>query len=117
MSFIPTMTPKEAEAKLNDSNFVLLDVRENSEYDFVKVEGAMHGSRSEVPARISEIDSNKEIGVLCLSGGRSGKVTGYLMREGFTNVKNIVGGITRYSDDVDQSLAKYRLQNGNLIPL
>ena len=64
-----------------------------------------------------KIDSDKEIGVLCLGGGRSGKVTGFLLQRGFTNVKNIVGGIKRYSDDVDQSLPKYRLQNGSLIPL
>ncbi|NJO85236.1 MAG: molybdenum cofactor biosynthesis protein MoeB, partial [Blastochloris sp.] len=61
----------------------------------------------ELPGRINELDRDHEIIVYCRSGGRSGRAVDMLRAAGFTNVKNMVGGVLRWSDDVDPTVAKY----------
>lgn len=115
MAEIPEITPSEVHKKLGNDDFILLDVRENNERAVAKVEGSIHIPVIEVPARLNELDKNKEIAVTCLGGGRSSKITKYLLSQGFTNVKNMVGGIRRWSEQIDQSIPKYRLQKGQII--
>jgi len=114
---IPTMSVKEAKDKLdNDKNFFLLDVREDNEFEFVHVNGANHIKMGEVQNRLSEIPKDKEIGVMCLSGGRSGRITNYLVQQGYQAI-NIEGGISRYSSEVDPSLPRYRHFQGQVQPV
>ena len=89
MAEIPEITPTEVHKKLQNDDFILLDVRENNERAVAKVEGSIHIPVIEIPSRLSELDKNKEIAITCLGGGRSGRVTKYLLSQGFTNVKNI----------------------------
>jgi adenylyltransferase/sulfurtransferase len=44
---------------------------------------------------------------MCKSGIRSARVVRLLQNAGFNRVWNLAGGITRWSDDVDPSVAKY----------
>ena len=60
-----------------------------------------------VDERINEIDADKPVIIYCRSGARSGQATDYLLHNGFQDVKNMVGGILRWSDDVDQDIPKY----------
>ncbi len=61
------------------------------------------------PARASEIPVAKdaEIIVHCKSGGRSQNAAVALKAAGFTNVKNLAGGITAWAERIDPSLPKY----------
>ncbi len=43
----------------------------------------------------------------CKSGGRSQNASLALKQAGFTNVKNLAGGITAWADKIDKSLPKY----------
>jgi len=72
----------------------LIDVREQWEYD----EGHIPGVTliPEVPNRLTEIPTDKEVIVTCRSGNRSGQITDYLRQQGFDNVHNMSGGIVEW---------------------
>jgi len=71
----------------------LLDVREQWEYDEGHIPGVTLLPMGEVPARLDEIPTDKEVIVTCRSGNRSGQVTDFLRQNGFDNVHNMQGGI------------------------
>jgi rhodanese-related sulfurtransferase len=71
---------------------VLLDVRENDEWQHGHVAGARHIPMGEVPARIGEIDRGAELFVMCQAGSRSLRVARYLARNGFEPA-NVDGGM------------------------
>lgn len=99
----------DARAAGTDS-FFLLDVRNPSEQNIALIEGTDKLIPvNELPERLGELESHKtkEILVYCRSGGRSGNAVGVLLNAGFTNCKNVAGGILQYSDRVDSSLQKY----------
>ena len=72
---------------------VVLDVREQWEYDEGHIPGVVHIPMNDVPARISEIPTDGTVIVSCRSGNRSSVITGFLREEGFSNVHNLDGGI------------------------
>jgi rhodanese-related sulfurtransferase len=58
-------------------------VREDWELAIARLEGAVHIPMGEVPARLDELDRDREIVVMCRSGGRSARWPGYLEQQGF----------------------------------
>jgi phage shock protein E len=86
-----------ANVKDRDDVF-LLDVREQWEYDEGHIPGVTLLPMGEVPARLSEIPTDKEVIVTCRSGNRSGQITDYLRQNGFDNVHNMSGGIVAWED-------------------
>ncbi|CAN5400250.1 hypothetical protein BH10ACI1_BH10ACI1_21670 [soil metagenome] len=86
----------------------LIDVRQPDENAFAKIEGAKLIPLGEIAQRISEIDENRETVIHCKMGGRSAKAIEILQRAGFTGeLKNLKGGITAWSDEVDSKVPKY----------
>jgi phage shock protein E len=81
-----------AEIKERD-DVVVLDVREQWEYDEGHIPGVVHIPMNDVPARLSEIPTDQTVIVSCRSGNRSGQVTNFLRDQGFENVHNMDGGI------------------------
>jgi rhodanese-related sulfurtransferase len=75
-------------------NLNLFDVREEYEFDEFNI-GAQLIPLGELPDRLDEIKADKdaEIIVHCRSGARSGRAQAYLESEGYTNVRNLVGGM------------------------
>lgn len=72
---------------------VLLDVREQHEYDAGHIPGVVHIPMGEVASRLAEIPTDKTVIVTCRSGNRSGQITSLLQQKGYTNVHNMRGGI------------------------
>ena len=72
---------------------VVLDVREQWEYDEGHIPGVTLIPMGEIANRLSEIPSDKEVIVTCRSGNRSGQITDFLRQQGFDNVHNMDGGI------------------------
>ena len=102
------ITPIETAAWLGrDDRPFLLDVREANEWEICRSEGAVRISVNELASRLNELDSAVEMVVYCRSGVRSGRAVDLLRQSGFRKVKNMVGGILRWSDDVDPSIPKY----------
>lgn len=74
-------------------DIILLDVREQYEFDQGHIAGSILIPTGQITSRINELDKNKTIVVICASGARSAQVAGYLVEQGFAKVKNLVGGI------------------------
>jgi rhodanese-related sulfurtransferase len=79
-----------------DRSVVLLDVRENDEWERGHAEGAQHIPMGEVPARLGEIDPDATLFVVCQAGGRSMRVAQYLVRNGYQPI-NVSGGMLAWS--------------------
>jgi adenylyltransferase/sulfurtransferase len=90
-------------------DFVLVDVREQNEYDMARIPGSILIPLPQLPNRFHELDKykGKEIVVHCKMGGRSAKAITFLKQQGFDNLVNVAGGITGWSDQVDPSVPKY----------
>jgi rhodanese-related sulfurtransferase len=71
------------------------------------VAGALHVPMREVPARLTELATDKPLVVMCHSGGRSRRVAEYLLGNGFTNVLNLKGGIDAWSTQIDSHVPRY----------
>jgi rhodanese-related sulfurtransferase len=93
------------EKKENGDDFLLVDVREDTEYLVSNLDG-QHIPLGQLQKRLEEIEADKdaEIVMMCRSGGRSGKAVGIMESNGFTNVFNLQGGITAWSNEIDPSM-------------
>jgi adenylyltransferase/sulfurtransferase len=87
--------------------FFLLDVREPHEYQIARIPGSTLIPLGQLPARLGELDKNAEIVAHCKMGGRSQQAVDLMKANGFTNVRNMTGGITAWSDKVDPTVPKY----------
>jgi molybdopterin/thiamine biosynthesis adenylyltransferase/rhodanese-related sulfurtransferase len=102
------ITPVELKGKLDrGETFDLVDVREEFELDIGKLPYTKWIPLVELADRVGELDKTKETIVYCRSGGRSGQAVRFLRGEGFGNARNLLGGILRWSDDVDPTIEKY----------
>ena len=88
-------------------DFILVDVRTDNEYYLSSIQGAMHISINDIPYRINDLDRDKEIVVQCKSGKRSAKACTFLLKNDFTNVKNLQGGILAWAKYIDPSILVY----------
>jgi rhodanese-related sulfurtransferase len=72
----------------------LIDVREEYEFDEFNI-GATLIPLGDLPDRLEEIEAwkDQEILIHCRSGARSGRAKEYLMSEGYSNVRNVLGGM------------------------
>lgn len=105
---LPEITPSELAARLaRHDDFDLIDVREPHEYAIAQIPGARLIPLGSFGEAIGTLDPSREIVVHCRSGARSGKAVRQLQAAGFPRVWNVAGGILRWSDDVDPSVAKY----------
>src|SRR5580693_1283442 len=88
-----------------DDLFVL-DVREPHEYQICNIGGYLI-PLNDLPKRVNELDSSREIIVHCKMGGRSAKAVEFLRQAGFAKVHNLAGGINAWADRVDPRMPKY----------
>jgi rhodanese-related sulfurtransferase len=72
---------------------ILLDVRERHEFAAVRVPGALLYPTSSFVLRFSELPRDRPIHVICHTGSRSAAVTSFLLRNGWTQVYNVAGGM------------------------
>jgi rhodanese-related sulfurtransferase len=85
----------------------LIDVREPSESAICSIPGAILIPQAQLPQQLAAFDKNQEIVVHCKSGGRSGRAVQYMTQQGFTNARNLTGGILAWIDQIDPSQPKY----------
>lgn len=107
------ITVHEFKKKLDaeEENVFLLDVREPFEryQSNIEHENSKLIPIGELQSRLDEIESQKdsEIVCLCRSGSRSSEACELLENEGFSNVKNLKGGINEWAREIDDSLPVY----------
>jgi adenylyltransferase/sulfurtransferase len=88
-------------------DFVLLDVREPHEWEIAHIDGATLLPLSELPSRMHELDSAREIVLHCHHGVRSMRALEALRGAGFRKLRNVRGGIDAWSREVDPSVPRY----------
>jgi len=104
---MPEITPLELAERLRAGDIDLIDVREPHEWDIAHIPGARLIPLGNLPAAVPSLDRTRDIVVQCRSGVRSGRAVRLLQAAGFTRVRNLAGGILRWSDDVDPTVPKY----------
>ena len=93
------ITPAELKERLaNGEKPFILDVREDWEYQEQNL-GGLNISLGNLPDKLDELEDHKndEIIVHCRSGARSASAKAFLTQQGFTNVRNLTGGILAYN--------------------
>ncbi len=89
----------------------LIDVREPHEVEVASVPDFINLPLSQFPAWAptirSQFDPATETIVMCHLGMRSAQMCQWLMEQGFTNVKNLAGGIDAYSRKIDRAVPLY----------
>ena len=88
-------------------DLLLLDVREPHELAISALNGAKNIPLGELAARLSELDSAREMIVFCKSGTRSTRALELLVSAGFRKAKNLKGGINAWAREVDKDLPVY----------
>lgn len=104
-----TITVTELKAK-RDANapLRLIDVREPAEYRAARLDGAELRPLGQIMQWATELpNKDEEIIVHCHHGMRSDRACQYLAAQGFTNVKNLLGGIDEWSLLIDPNVPRY----------
>jgi len=110
MPLIPEISVTEAHNLLTGENPPrLIDVREVEEYEIARIAGAELLPLSQWPAIAAEklADPTRALLIHCHHGGRSGNATAYLLRNGYSDVTNVAGGIDAWSLEIDPSIPRY----------
>ena len=103
-----TITPAELSDQLERGDRPrLVDVREPLEHRIASVDGAELVPLGVLPGAIDRFGVDDDIVVLCHHGIRSATACDFLVRNGFTRVRNLSGGIDRWSVDVDPRVPRY----------
>ena len=90
---IPSITAREAADEAAAGTALIVDVRERNEFDQERIEGVALLPISEFVARHGELPKERPLLMLCAAGSRSTSATMYLLQGGWTNVRNITGGM------------------------
>ena len=103
------IAPEELKTMLeNNSDIVVLDVREPWEFETARIENSCHIPMNDIPARYSqELNPEKHVVVICHHGVRSMKVTAWLRQQGFEKVQSLRGGIDRWARQIDPKVPVY----------
>ena len=87
-------------------DILLLDVREPYEYRIANLKGFLV-PLGQLAGKLDEIDRTKDIVVYCHHGNRSAVAVQFLQNLGFEKVSNLVGGIDRWSEEIDSTIPRY----------
>lgn len=94
------ISPREASAMYTDKKAVIVDVREDSEWNEAHIPGAIHIPLGQLNKRLSELEPYKDSPVItqCKSGGRSAKARDVLKSAGFSKIYSMDGGIIAWDE-------------------
>jgi molybdopterin/thiamine biosynthesis adenylyltransferase/rhodanese-related sulfurtransferase len=102
---VPEISAPELLAELGQ--VALLDVREPHEAEICRITGSTLIPLGSLPERLDELDPSAPLVVHCKAGGRSAKAVQLLLDNGFSEVRNLTGGILSWADEIDPKMARY----------
>jgi sulfur-carrier protein adenylyltransferase/sulfurtransferase len=88
-------------------DLVLLDVREPHETAISDLAGSIKIPLGTLPQSLDRLTREDEIVVYCRVGGRSANAVQFLRQMGYGKAFNLTGGINRWAEQIDPSMAKY----------
>ena len=95
---VPTVDAEEAATRL-DAGALLVDVREQAEWDQARIPGAVHRPLATIDDWYPDLPTDRDIVVQCHTGGRSAQVVKALTSQaGMDNVFNLAGGIVAWAN-------------------
>jgi molybdopterin/thiamine biosynthesis adenylyltransferase/rhodanese-related sulfurtransferase len=104
---VPTISVEELKRRQDaGEDLFILDVREPHEYQICNLNGYLI-PLNDLPKRVNELDSSREIVAHCRSGMRSAKAVEFLRQAGFTKVTNLTGGVLAWAEKIDPKMPKY----------
>jgi rhodanese-related sulfurtransferase len=99
-STVPSIAPKDAAAATDPSAAtdpatrpLIVDVREADEFARERIAGVALVPISQFAARHAELPKDRPLLMVCHSGGRSSSATMFLLNAGWTDVRNVTGGM------------------------
>ncbi len=102
------ITPQRLQARLRAGDAItLLDVRETYEWAIARLPDARLIPLGSLPRAVHSLDRSAEIVAYCHHGARSAAAVEWLQDNGFAKVSNLVGGIDRWSLEVDNAVRRY----------
>jgi adenylyltransferase/sulfurtransferase len=102
------LTPRALAAHLRDGvQLILIDVREPFEWRIARLADARLIPLAELPDAVGSLDPLADYVVYCHHGLRSAAAVDWLRARGFTRVRNLTGGIDRWSIEVDPTVRRY----------
>ena len=103
------ITPRELADRLAEGgrDLILVDVREPHEWEICHLDGATLVPLGELPASVANLPTDREVVIYCKGGVRGAKAVSLLKNRGFSRVRNLIGGINRWSEEVDPSIPRY----------
>ncbi len=107
---VPAVCITETKRLLDGANPPrLIDVREKEEWEHCKIPGAELLPLSQWPALAQEklADKSQTLLIHCHHGGRSARAVAWLLQQGYTDVRNVTGGIDAWSLEIDPSVPRY----------
>lgn len=95
---IPAVSPQQAAQMQAQQKAVIVDVRENDEWNSGHIAGAIHIPLSEIQTHLDQLSKyqNSSLIMQCRSGARSAKAANLLKVAGFNNVYNLDGGLNAW---------------------
>ena len=91
----------------DEEDVILLDVRDDWEWEVAHLEGAIHIPLDELGFRLKELNPHNEIVCYCHVGERSIDACLVLWEAGFRKVRSMTGGIEAWSELVDPTVPRY----------
>jgi len=97
LSTLPVdLQPSDVNSLRENPGVVVIDVREQYEYDEGHIPGVTLIPLGSIPNRLNEIPTDKEVVFVCRSGNRSNQATQFLQQQGFDNIHNMLGGMNAW---------------------
>ena len=104
---IKDLTPKEFKEYLLDDEDILVDVREQWEFDICQIKGSILMPMGEITKSYLNLNKDSKIALYCHSGIRSMHVADFLLSKDFESVANLQGGIDAWAQEVDTTVERY----------
>ncbi|HYL45819.1 MAG TPA: rhodanese-like domain-containing protein [Candidatus Limnocylindrales bacterium] len=102
------ITPREVSEQLaRGGKFLFVDVREKWEHDVSRIEAAMLIPLREIPANLARLEEADEVVLFCHHGMRSLDAAAWLRSQGVAGARSMVGGIERWSVEIDPRVPRY----------
>jgi rhodanese-related sulfurtransferase len=105
---IPSISPRDAAAATEPTAAgtdaaaprpLIVDVREPNEFASERIEGSVLIPLSQFADRHAELPKDRPLVMQCHSGSRSSSATMFLLQRGWTDVRNLDGGIAAWMRD------------------